>query len=429
MEIVDILKRRGIEKFEIYYEEIETHPVLFLQNVLQSLEVKRESGIGIRIIKDGKIGFSSTNDLSNPEEVLDFAIASSRFGEKIEFDFPSRTSYKEVEIFDPTGWDIKERIKLGDVLLKEIGKFGDVQTDIELSFSTRRIRIMNSSGLDISYEKTLYSIEVEGLTLLPTGITWIYESKVSTKPIEKTEEIIENLKRKLKWAEKLAEVKSGYFPVILAPQVSISLIGAFLLGVQGKNVAKGISPLTGRIGEKILDDRVTFWDDALYPGLLRSRPFDDEGVPTEKKPFIEKGTLKTYLLDLHSASQLGLNSTGNAVRSYQSQPSPGLNNLIMDMGDRSLEDIIKDTEYGLLVCNDIGGGQSNLLAGDFSLNVGLGYLIERGEIVGRVKDTMISGNVYEVFREVIALSKEREIFWNYVLPHIKLGGIKITSKS
>lgn len=429
MKLVDILKRKGIDLFEIYYEEIETRPVVFLQNILQSLEVKREKGFGLRIIKGGRVGFSSSNDLSNPEEIVDFAIASSQFGEEITFEFPQKTEYNEVEIYDPTGWGINERIKLGEALLTEISTFGDVQTDIELSFSTRKIRIFNSSGLDVSYEKTLYTLEVDGMTLLPTGITWIYESKVSTKPIEKTEEIVENLKKKLKWSEKLAEIKSGYYPIILAPHVTISLISAFLLGVQGKNIAKGISPLTGRIGEKILDERLTLWDDALYPNLFRSRPFDDEGVPTIKKPFIEKGVLKSYLLDLHSASQLGMNPTGNALRSYQNQPTPAINNLVMEGGEKSLEEMLKDTEYGIFVCSDIGSGQSNLLAGDFSLNVGLGFLIKNGEIIGRVKDTMISGNVYDVFREIISLSKERHVFWNYLLPYIKLEGIKITSKS
>ena len=96
-------------------------------------------------------------------------------------------------------------------------------------------------------------------------------------------------------------------------------------------------------------------------------------------------------------------STGNGNRGFSSQPSPGNSNVIVDPGNMPFEAMIKNVKYGVLVDQVLGGGQSNILAGEFSVNIDLGYLIENGEIVGRVKDCMFAGNVFDVFNNIIAI--------------------------
>lgn len=426
-EILKALKRRNIGKFEIFQIVEEKEPVVFQQNELQSLEFKKVTGIGLRIIKDGKLGFSSTTDMRNADELVDYALESAKFGEEVEFDFPEIEKYAELPIYNPAGWDIEERIKLGEKLLKEISKFGDVETDIEFTFQKKRLRIINSGGLDISYEKTLYNLTLEGLTVLPSGIAWLYEHMISTSPLKNVEIVLEKLKEKLTHSQRVYPVKAGYYPVIIAPQVARSILLALLLGVNGINVEKGISPLQSKKGERILKN-LTLIDDPHRAEMMEAKPFDDEGIKTEKRYILENGVLKTFLLDLKTAAKLKEKPTGHAKRSYDSPPLPSPSNIIIEGGDRSLEEIISSLDYGLLIYSDIGGGQSNLLAGDFSLNVGLGLVIENGEIKGRAKDTMISGNFYNSFNEEIEFSKEREVFHNLLIPYMVLKGVRITSK-
>ena len=94
---------------------------------------------------------------------------------------------------------------------------------------------------------------------------------------------------------------------------------------------------------------------------------------------------KNYIYDLQTAGIMNAKSTGNGTRSFASQPSPGNSNVIIEPGEMKFEDMIKDMKRGILVDQVLGGGQSNILAGEFSVNIDLGFLVENGEIVGRVK--------------------------------------------
>jgi len=196
--------------------------------------------------------------------------------------------------------------------------------------------------------------------------------------------------------------------VIFIPEAMSNLLHAIQIGTNGKQVQKGASPLTDRIDEKLLDERISIWDDGTLDYGVGSAPFDDEGVQTQKTPLFETGVLKGFLFDLQTAGIMNAKPTGNGSRGYDSLPLPGNNNLVVSPGKLSLDNMIKSVKEGIIVHDVIGGGQSNLLAGDFSVNIGLGYKIENGEIVGRVKDTMVAGNVYDAFQNIVGLGAEVE---------------------
>jgi len=189
----------------------------------------------------------------------------------------------------------------------------------------------------------------------------------------------------------------------------------------------------GKMNEKILDDKINIFDDPLMdtPG---KKKYDDEGLPVSKRAIIENGVLKNFILNLDSAQELNMSPSGNGIRgSYTSQPLPGFHTLHLLEGNRSLDEIVAELDNTILFLFPIGGGQSNILMGDYSLNVGLGYYIEKGEIIGRVKDTMISGNVYSDFNRILEISKDSELFPGVgstfaKLPFVVLEGISVTSK-
>lgn len=171
---------------------------------------------------------------------------------------------------------------------------------------------------------------------------------------------------------------------------------------------KGASPLTNRLGEKIIDARVSIYDDATIDFADMSYPVDSEGVPARRTPLFEKGVLINYIFDLQTAGIMKTQSTGNGNRGFSSQPSPGYSNIIVETGDMPFDSMVKDIKCGILVDQVLGGGQSNVLAGEFSVNIDLGYLIENGEIIGRVKDCMIAGNVFDLFNNIVAIGDRAE---------------------
>lgn len=131
--------------------------------------------------------------------------------------------------------------------------------------------------------------------------------------------------------------------------------------------------------------------------------FDDEGVPTSNKVFIENGILKNFYYDIQTATEAKTESTGNGFRGGLSSPSPGISTLIFGEGDLSFEEMVESIEEGIIVDQVLGAGQGNTLAGEFSLNISLGFLVEKGKIVGRIKDCMIAGNTFDALNDVKAI--------------------------
>jgi PmbA protein len=217
--------------------------------------------------------------------------------------------------------------------------------------------------------------------------------------------------------------------ILTPPSVGATLLHPLMSGFNGKNVANGSSPLGDRWGEKIVDERISIYDDPLINGANGSRPFDDEGVASRRHALIDKGVAGGPLLDLQTAGQLSKTSTGAAGRGLATTPSPGTSVIDIAAGDVNFDDMIAGIKEGLVVEKLLGAGQGNELGGDFRANVSLGYKIENGEIVGRVKDTMISGNVYKVLSQVEQVSDSADwVFGSMRSPAIQCLGIEVAAK-
>jgi PmbA protein len=200
-------------------------------------------------------------------------------------------------------------------------------------------------------------------------------------------------------------------------------------GLNGKNVYRGISPMAGRIGERLFDDKLTMVDDPTLDGRPGSSSHDDEGVPRQRRMLIDRGELRGFVYDLKTAAQAGAEPTGHGERGLFNPPAPSFSNLIIESGDVNLADIIAGIEEGLLVESILGLGQGNVINGDFSNNLDLAFKIEGGEIVGRVKDVSIAGNVYEDLCSIEAISRKAEwVYGGFRLPYILLPELNVVTK-
>lgn len=211
--------------------------------------------------------------------------------------------------------------------------------------------------------------------------------------------------------------------MIFTPNGLSALLLSLTLGLDGKNVYLGASPLRDKVGETIADPRFTLVDDPLVDYGANSSAFDEEGMPRQVLPLIEKGVLRNFVYDLDTAGRLGARPTGHG-------PHRSYTNLVISPGQTPYAEMIRNLKQGLLVDSFLGLGQGNPINGEFSVNVYLGYKIENGEIVGRVKDVMLAGNAYQALKEITELSLEHEwINWPTGLaPYVKVNRLSVVAK-
>ncbi|MBA7582902.1 Metalloprotease PmbA [subsurface metagenome] len=145
---------------------------------------------------------------------------------------------------------------------------------------------------------------------------------------------------------------------------------------------------------------LTITDNPLIDFSRDACPISNEGVPTKITPLVENGILKSFLYDLDSAGLDNAEPTGhNACTPY---------NLCVKPGEKTGEQLILEIDDGIYINDLMGFGQSNIMNGDFSCNLGLGFRIKNGKIVGRIKNVMVSGNIYELFKNNLVLSSDTE---------------------
>jgi len=183
--------------------------------------------------------------------------------------------------------------------------------------------------------------------------------------------------------------------VIFDRRVSASLLGHLASAINGAAIARGVSFLKDKLGQQIFKSDITIVDDPHRIRGFASKSFDGEGLATQRRNFIDKGMLTSWVMDLRSARQLGLQSTGNAARGLSSQPSPSTTNLHMEPGTQSKDDMIKGIKKGLLI-TDFIGSSINSATGDYSRGAG-GFWIENGEIQYPVSEITVAGNLIDMF--------------------------------
>ncbi len=396
---------------EVIYEEGESGSISFENNKLKSVYTKSIRGIGLRIIKDGKIGFSSTTDFRNPEQLVTNALESAEFGQEAKFEFQSKKQLKDIKLFDEgvVDYPIEKGIQIGkEAIEKALSVDPNYECGVSIGKGVGKSRLINSVGLDICTQSTSFGTSIDILLVKNKGLLWIGEGESSAKVVDDLDKHTMKALHDLGLAEKEVEVSTASYPVVFTSKAIGTLLSTFESGCNGKMIQKGVSPLTGKLEHKIIDERINMYDDPTIDYADGSYVCDDEGVPAQRTPLFESGILKNYIYDLQTAGFMNAKSTGNGTRSFASQPSPGNSNVVIGPGEMKFEDMIKDMKKGILVDQVLGGGQSNVLAGEFSVNIDLGYLVENGEIVGRVKDCMIAGNVFDIFNNIVALGDKSD---------------------
>ena len=404
-QLLTLARQAGAEAAEVYYSRSLSHPVFFEANRLKQLESSESDGTALRLWREGCPGLAVAYGPADPQSLVDKAIALS------DLNPPETPELNEARtaIYPTVGesLEVQTLIDMGKTAIAQIrDQYPEVLCSGELECEEDTTLLMNSKGLHCQYSDIAISYYF--------GVEWIrgedflavYDGEYSRGKLQ-PDQIVQQLLQRLAWAKTNATATTGKVPVLFTPNAATLLWGTVVSALSGKRVQEKSSPWSDKIGQNVLADCLTLYQDPTLSPY--DCPFDDEGTATQVLPLITQGRIEQFYSDRTTARLLGGQSTGNGFRpGLGNYPTPSLVNLIIEPGEGSLMDLIGQIDNGLLIDQSLGGGPD--ISGDFSINVDLGYRIEKGQIVGRVKDTMIAGNVYSLLKQILALGSDRQ--WN-----------------
>jgi PmbA protein len=410
MEEILARAKKIVQEAEVYQLSSEETSVKFEANKLKQLQTSQSTSVALRVIKDGRIGYATTTGVSDAARLVNDAAETAEFGSEAKFTLPGKAQYPKVDVYDAAINKVstKEMVGLGEEMIAALTKSTPgIMCEGGVSRGMITVRLANSRGGQAEFKKSFFSLGVEGTVVTGSDMLFVGENDSSCHPLSDPKKIIDTVLLQLERAKTQAKITTRKMPVIFTPDGIVSaLIMPLLSAFNGKTVLEGASPLRQKLGQKVFDKNFYLYDDPMIEYRPASRPCDDEGVPSQRTPLVENGVVKAFLYDLQTAALAGKKSTGSGNRGRGGLPAPSSSALIINPGKTTFEDMLQDIKEGLVVEQLMGAEQGNLLAGDFSGNVLLGYKVENGKIVGRVKDTMVSGNVYNILKDIAAIGSE-----------------------
>ncbi|MBD3883237.1 TldD/PmbA family protein [Phormidium tenue FACHB-886] len=394
---------------EVYYASSQSTPIEFENNRLKLLQTKASQGVALRVISNGRLGFASSTDLSRLDDLVDAAVQTAEIGSPAEFEFAADFHQWDTgngTVYTPP--TTQELVSVGERLIQQMHEYNpEILVDVGFRVGSGTVKIATSRDVYAERSSQTISASLSGNLVKGEDFLQIYSYDVGRDRDPDYDRILQTLLQKYRWAERSASISSGTYPVLFMPRSAVSTIGGLFDAIlSGQAVVQKSSPLADKLGETLFDKRLTLFEDPTLG--VSACTFDDEGTPTSHKAFIENGTVQSFYWDRRWAARAGQVSTGNGFRGGLSRPLPNTINLCIAPGQTSTADLIASIDEGVIVDQVLGAGQSNQLAGEFSVNLALGYKVEKGEIVGRVKNTMVAGSIFEAFQQLTDLGDTPE---------------------
>lgn len=414
---------RGAQAARILFQHSENITCAFEAGRLKNTGSGENVSCTFEVIRDGRRAQAYGNRIDEIEAQGDRALALVATGSACHFtDYPAPRPFAAVRRHDPKTLEMKREDLIRDCghIVKRLASYNDgMWIGCSAERSESESLLISSGGVCHENRRTQWSVyssiqrtENNNILFAEAGRSWCARNAYYA-PDALANRILENLHR----AEHNDAPPAGEVRVILPPTLFARMIHALLPGINGRSVVKGESPLANRLNERVLDPSLTIVDDPHRDFAPGARAIDPEGAPTRTQTLFEKGVLRRFLYDLDTAGLAGTRPTGN----MHCQPYYP----VVLAGERHSDELIARVDDGLYLVELLGFGQSNIINGDFSANIALGFRIRNGEITGRVKDTMISGNLYEIFGANLEISADLNHEGRF--PYALVQGIRISA--
>lgn len=423
-QLLDLALHAGAEAAEVYQSESLSRPVFFEANRLKQLESSQAEGVALRLWKEGRPGLVVAYGPVEPALLVERAIALSQLNEPetIELSRANSNHYPDLGESVPVErlveWG-REAIDIIRAAYPDILCTADWECDIETT------RLVNSYGLDCGYTDTTLSCYMAADWIRGDDFLSVADGQTLRGDLDPVA-LAQQLIQRLEWADRNVSPPQGKVPVLFTAKAADMLWGTVQSALNGKQVIERASPWSDRLGSAVLSPMLTL---SQHPDIgPYSCPFDDEGTPTQPITFLKDGILQLFYTDLKIGRALGSGTTGNGVRpGLGSYPTPGLFNLIVEPGIRSFPELIASLKDGVIIDQILGGGAG--ISGEFSINIDLGYRVRNGQVMGRVKDTMVAGNVYTALKNLVELGSDAEWNGSCYTPSLIVEGLSVTGRA
>ncbi len=418
--LLESASRRGASHAEVYQVRSESLPVFFEGNHLKQLESSHFLGTALRLWQDNRPGLAVAYGKINPELLVEKAIALAKLNdpETIELAPAKKAIYN----LGQATASVPELIELGKGAIAQLrGEYPELICSAELESESQTTTLINSQGLFCQYSESALSYDLGVELVRGEDFLGIYDGEYSKDKLN-LDRVIKQILRRLHWAKQNVAPSQGKVPVLLTANAATLLWSTVSSALNGKRVKEKSSPWSNKLQQLVISEQISLTQQPNKQPY--DCPFDDEGMLTQELTLIDRGILNQFYGDRTIARELNIEPTGNGFRpGLDSYPTPSLVNLIVNPGDANFNELVAQLDKGIIIDQLLGGGAD--ISGDFSVNVDLGYRVENGKIIGRIKDTAIAGNVYQILQQVIALGKDSLWSGSYFTPSLIVDGISV----
>jgi PmbA protein len=430
------VRRQGATEADLLIVETDSSTTQVRLRDIESLKSAQERRLHLRVMFDKSSAATSTSDLSMRalDRLVDETCTLARATAADEYlGLPNpeagRASSPDLGLFDETAQalDVEEKIALvkraeGAALDYDARITNSEGAGLDTHFS--QIVYANTHGFVEGYRTSSFTLAVSPIAGEGGAMqrdSWYAVSR-QFKQLETPEAIGETAAKRALRRLGARKITTQEAPVVFDPEMAASLLRTLAGAVSGTSIYRGSSFLLNRLGQRVAAETVTVIDDGTIPGALGSRPFDGEGLPTQRTAVVEHGVLQNYLLDTYCARRLGLASTGNAARDAGGI-GVGASNFYLVPGTYTPAEIIGSVKSGLYLTELIGFGV-NLVTGDYSRGA-VGLWIENGELAYPVEEITIAGNLDDMLRHIEMVGNDLVFRGRTAAPTLKIARMTI----
>ncbi|MCR5026208.1 MAG: TldD/PmbA family protein [Methanobrevibacter sp.] len=415
------------DSWEVYIANTELIEVESKKDVLSFAKEEIESGVGIRILKDNKMGFAYTSDLDKIPQTAQKALDNAKLNKVDEnYEFAQASEVKDVKGTYDKNYENLTVDECCEFIENIIERSKENKCDITFSgFSASKGEelILNSNGVSIYDKGTGFSgglsVNIEKDGQFATAYDYTSSRHLDIEYERLTDDVCKLAHDSLN----PKAIETNDCDVVLDYYAASGLLSTFIQGFIGENVLRGRSILHDKIGEEITDSNLSIIDNPLLEGAMGTTKADGEGTASKETVLVDEGVLKSFLYDIYTANKAGCESTSNGYRgSYLTTPDIGPSNLEFKFKN---EVKLEEIDNGFLTTSVLGAHTANPISGDFSVEANNAFTIENGEITEGVKKAMISGNIYDLMKKGDALKSEVKQKGSFIIPKLLVHDLKV----
>lgn len=435
--LIESAKKNGADAAESFGVRSTTVSAECRQQKTETLEYAQTESVDLRVFygKRQAIVSSSVLEKNALKELAERAVQMAKAVPEDPYcglADPSLQTHNPVDLdmYDPAETNTQTLLNLALATEDAALSINGVSQSDGAGASVDKLHIIMASttGFEREYDRSSASFSVSVIAADKDGnkeMDYDYSSAVYFSDLESAGKIGKNAGERAVKRLHSRKIESQTMDVVFEPRLARGLIGTLTGAINGAAIARGTSFLKDCLNTELLPAELTLFENPHKKRGLHSRPCDAEGLLCQPRALVKNGVLTTWLLDLHSARKLNMDSTGHASRGLGGLPHPSASNLTLTGGTSTPEELIAGIKNGIYVTQLFGQGV-NMITGDYSRGAA-GFLIENGQITVPVSEITVAGNLKDMFKNMIAANDLDERYAVDV-PTLCLPGLSVAGK-